>query len=88
MLTGNGAVNIYVGQGRFTNDPIPSDFFGVAGVAEVTNLQDVLLYIGRAGHRHHVTLTRGDVQAPLQEALEHYLGYQVDMPQRGCRCEH
>lgn len=83
LLTQDGAVNVYVGQGRFTADPIPADFFGVAGVAEVNHLEDVLMYIGRKGHRHHVNLTRGQFQVPLQEALSHYLGYQVDLPQGG-----
>lgn len=81
LTTGRGAVNIYLGQGRITPDPIPTDFFGVAGVAAVDHLEDVLLYIGRTGHRHHVNLTRGYVQAPIQEALGYYLGYQVDAPQ-------
>jgi len=83
LLTLEGAINVYLGQGRFTEDPIPADFFGVAGVAEVNHLEDVLLYLGRKGHRHHVNLTRGHLQAPLQEALAHYLGYQVDLPQAG-----
>jgi L-fucose isomerase-like protein len=83
LLTQDGVVNVYLGQGRFTEDPVPADFFGVAGVAEVNHLEDVLLYLGRKGHRHHVNLTRGHVQAPLQEALAHYLGYQVALPQAG-----
>ncbi len=83
LLTSNGAINVYLGQGRFTEDPIPPDFFGVAGVAEVDHLEEVLLYLGRKGHRHHVNLTRGFFQSPLQEALGQYLGYQVDLPQAG-----
>lgn len=82
LLTADGAINVYLGQGCITADPVPNDFFGVAGVAQVANLEEVLLYIGRKGHRHHVNLTQGQVQAPLQEALAHYLGYQVDIPQR------
>jgi L-fucose isomerase-like protein len=82
LMTTDGAVNVYMGQGRITTDSIPDNFFGVAGVAQVDNLEDVLLYIGRKGHRHHVNLTRGQVQAPLQEALGYYLGYQIDTPQR------
>ena len=33
------------------------------------------------GHRHHVSLALGWVQAPLHEALGHYLGFQVKLPQ-------
>jgi len=71
---------MYLGQGRFTSDSIPDNFFGVAGVAEIRNLQDVLLHIGNNGHRHHVSLTPGDVLAPLQVALGHYLGFEVSVP--------
>ncbi len=83
LLTVDGGIDVYLGQGRFTDDPIPDEFFGVAGVAEVDDLEDVLLHIGRKGHRHHVNLTRGWIQAPLKEALAHYLDYQVDIPQEG-----
>ena len=81
LLTEGGRAKIYLGQGRITKDPIPADFFGCAGVAEIPRLQDVLLHIGRNGHRHHVSLTAGHVLAPLQEALEYYLGFDVTLPQ-------
>jgi L-fucose isomerase-like protein len=81
LLTGDGRVKCYLGQGEFTKDPIPPEFFGCAGVARVAGLQEVLLYIGRTGHRHHVSVTPGQVQAPLYEALAHYLGFDVDVPQ-------
>ena len=62
-------------------DPVPDNFFGVAGVAEIRNLQDVLLHVGTNGHRHHVSVTPGRVQAPLREALGHYLNFEVSLPQ-------
>jgi len=62
-------------------DPVSDNFFGVAGVAEVRNLQDVLLHVGTNGHRHHVSVTPGRVQAPLREALGHYLNFEVSLPQ-------
>jgi len=83
LMTDSGQTHVYLGQGRFTEDLIPADFFGAAGVAHVPNLQELLLHIGRHGHRHHVSLTPGDVQAPLREALAYYLGYQVTEPQDG-----
>lgn len=49
-------------------DPIPADFFGCAGVAQITNPQCVLQTIGYMGHRHHVSLTPGHVAAPVAEA--------------------
>ena len=81
MLTDAGRLRFYLGQGRFTDDRIPAEFFGCAGVAEIKNLQDVLLHIGQNGFRHHVSVTPGLVQAPLREALERYLGFEVALPQ-------
>jgi L-fucose isomerase-like protein len=81
LMTDEGKVRLYLGEGRITADPIPGDFFGVAGVAEIRGLQDVLLHIGRNGHRHHVSVTQGQVQAPLVEALGNYLGFEVELPQ-------
>jgi L-fucose isomerase-like protein len=81
LMTDMGRIKMYLGEGRFTADPIPDNFFGVAGVAEIRNLQDVLLHIGMNGHRHHVSITPGNVQSPVRHALEHYLGFEVALPQ-------
>jgi L-fucose isomerase-like protein len=86
LMTDSGKVKMYLGEGKFTSDPIPDNFFGVAGVAEIRNLQDVLLHIGKMGHRHHVSITPQHVQAPLVEALGHYLNFEVEQPQRVCSC--
>jgi L-fucose isomerase-like protein len=77
LLTMDGQVRLYLGEGRFTDDPLPEDFFGCAGVAEIPRLQDVLQMIGQAGHRHHVSLTPGNYQEPMLEAFRKYLGYHV-----------
>jgi L-fucose isomerase-like protein len=82
LMTFAGESRIYLGQGRLTEDPIPAEFFGVAGVAEIAKLQDVLLYIGEHGFRHHVALTPGKIVAPVAEALDKYLGFKVALPQR------
>ena len=81
MMTDMGRVKVYLGEGKFTKDPVPSNFFGAAGVAEIDRLQDVLLHVGMNGHRHHVSLTPGKVVAPLKEALEKYLDFDVAVPQ-------
>ncbi len=83
MLTEAGTLRFYLGQGRFTEDRIPPEFFGCAGVAEVEKLQEVLLHVGRHGFRHHVSVTPGRVLAPVREALGHYLGFEVGLPQGG-----
>ena len=77
MMTKEGSVDFYLGQGQITNDQFSKQFFGCAGVAEINNLQDVLQYIGRTGHRHHVSITPGHLVEPMVEAFRNYLGYQV-----------
>ncbi len=77
LLTRDGIIQTYLGEGSFTSDPVPAEFFGCAGVAEIKNLQDTLLTIGMAGHRHHVTVTPGLCAAPVCEALTKYLGFEV-----------
>ena len=81
MMTDQGKVRIFLGDGRFTEDPIPANFFGAAGVAEINRLQDVLLHVGMNGYRHHVSVTPGKYVPPLKEALEKYLGFGVTVPQ-------
>jgi L-fucose isomerase-like protein len=81
LMTDAGRVKMYLGEGRFTSDPIPENFFGVAGVAEIRNLQNVLLHIGMNGHRHHVSITPGGVQMTVRSALENYLDFDVSLPQ-------
>ncbi|MFH1026161.1 MAG: hypothetical protein V1764_05725 [Nitrospirota bacterium] len=82
MTTGSGRLKFYIGEGEFTDDPIAEDFFGCAGVVNIPKLQDVLLHVGREGHRHHVSATPGHIADPLKEALEYYLGFSVSIPQR------
>jgi L-fucose isomerase-like protein len=83
MMTDAGRVKVYLGDGRFTEDPIPSNFFGAAGVVEIAGLQDVLLHVGMQGYRHHVGVTTGKYVAPVQEALEKYLDFDVTILQTG-----
>lgn len=79
LMTRAGEIYTYLGQGSITGDPIPANFFGVAGVAHIANLQDVLLHVGVNGYRHHVSITPGWVQAPLREALANYLDFKVSI---------
>ena len=77
LLTDNGKLQFYLGEGRFTDDAIPDEFFGCAGVVEIAHLQDTLQTIGYLGFRHHVSISAGHVREPVQEAFEKYLGYEV-----------
>jgi L-fucose isomerase-like protein len=81
LMTNEGNIKMYLGEGSFTRDPLPANFFGVAGVAKIRNLQDVLLHVGLNGHRHHVSITPSRVKDPLVEALGHYLNFEVSLPQ-------
>jgi hypothetical protein len=76
-MTEKGNMNFYLGEGEITEDTIPADFFGVAGVLKINGLQDILQTLGYLGHRHHVSLTEGKVMEPMIEAFEKYLGYNV-----------
>ncbi len=77
MKTMNGQLQFYIGEGRFTTDPIPEEFFGCAGVAEIPGLQTVLRTIGSQGHRHHTCVVEGRVADSVAEALESYLNCEV-----------
>ncbi|MCF7943839.1 MAG: hypothetical protein K9L21_05370 [Spirochaetia bacterium] len=81
LLTDSGQMKFYLGTGVFTEDPVPMNYFGCFGVAQINRLQDVLMHIGELGHRHHVCIAEGDAVTPLTEALTKYLGCQVSVPQ-------
>lgn len=82
MLTQDGRLKFYIGEGTFTDDPIPENFFGCAGVVEISNLQDVLLHVGNNGYRHHVSVTPLHVSKVVVEALTKYKGFEVAEPQK------
>ena len=70
-----GKIVAYVGEGKFTNDPI--DTFGGYGVVEVPRLQELLAYICENGFEHHVAVNQTKVASPIYEALTKYLGWSV-----------
>jgi len=83
LMTDSGKLRFYLGEGKFTEDTIPQDFFGCAGVAEIDRLPDVLMHVVHQGFRHHVNIAPGHVLEPLREAFEYYLDFEVSLPQRG-----
>ncbi|OHB79467.1 MAG: fucose isomerase [Planctomycetes bacterium RBG_16_55_9] len=70
-----GLIKAYVGQGRFTDDPLECD--GGVGVCEVPRLQDLLDFLCRHGFEHHVAMNRGHYADILEEAFGKYLGWDV-----------
>ena len=75
--TEDGKLTFYIGEGRFTGDPIEPEFFGCGGVAEIKGLQKKLIKLGRNGFRHHTAVGIGHIGEVLREAFTVYLGYDI-----------
>jgi L-fucose isomerase-like protein len=71
----NGEINTYMGEGRFTPDPL--DTFGSRAVVEVPGLQKLLKYICKNGFEHHAAMNGSNSAAVLAEAFETYFGWNV-----------
>ncbi|RPI28289.1 MAG: fucose isomerase [Acidobacteria bacterium] len=71
----NGVITGYVGQGRFTDDPLET--FGGYGVVEIPAMQDLLRFICENGFEHHVAANMSGVAAPVFEATTKYLGWDM-----------
>lgn len=70
-----GKIRGYVGQGRFTDDPLQT--FGGAGVVEIPRLQDLLHYICANGFEHHVAANLSETAPAVYEAATKYLGWEM-----------
>jgi L-fucose isomerase-like protein len=71
----SGRITGYVGQGRFTDDPLTT--FGGAGVVEIPNMQKLLRYICENGFEHHVAANFASVAGSVKEAAANYLGWSM-----------
>lgn len=71
----NGCIRAYVGEGRFTNDPLST--FGTRAVVEVPELQKLMRYICKNGFEHHAAMSASQCADPLAEALATYLGWPI-----------
>ncbi|MDZ4802401.1 MAG: L-fucose/L-arabinose isomerase family protein [Bryobacteraceae bacterium] len=71
----NGRIRGYVGEGRFTDDPLET--FGGAGVVEIPRLQELLRYICDKGFEHHVAASLSSVAPAVYEASSKYLGWDI-----------
>ncbi len=74
-LDTEGTIAAYVGEGKFTNDPL--DTFGGYGVAEIPNLQLLLRHICLNGFEHHTAMSHSQSARAVYEAYETYLGWDV-----------
>jgi len=71
----SGSISGYVGEGRFTDDPIQT--FGGYGVVEIPHFQELLHFICEAGFEHHVAANFSCVAEPFYEAATKYLGWEI-----------
>ncbi len=71
----SGRMRGYVGQGRFTDDPLET--FGGAGVVEIPRMQHLLHYICEEGFEHHVAANLSTVASAVHEASTTYLGWDM-----------
>ncbi len=72
-----GKVLFYLMEGRVTEDVIPPEYFGSAGVCEVPGLQDGLVKVGQTGFKHHVSMAEGHVADKCIEQLARHPGFEV-----------
>lgn len=72
-----GKLKFFFGEGRVTEDALPKKYFGSGGVAEIPNLQQVLLHVGYGGYKHHFSMTRGRVADAVIDALRQHPGFEV-----------
>jgi len=70
-----GVIRSYVGEGRFTDDPLVT--FGGVGVMEVPDLQLLMEYICESGFEHHTAINLSETADAIHEAFEKYLGWEV-----------
>jgi len=71
----NGRIRCYLGEGRFTDDPLPT--FGGVAVCEVPRLNELMHHLASNGYEHHVALVQDACADILEEALSNYLGWDV-----------
>ncbi len=71
----NGRIRCYLGEGKFTDDPLPT--FGGVAVCEVPDLNGLMHHLTRNGYEHHVALTQAACADVLEEALGNYMGWDV-----------
>jgi L-fucose isomerase-like protein len=71
----SGAIKAYVGDGRFTDDPLQT--FGNRAVVQVPRLPELMRYICKNGFEHHVAMSGTHVAGVLKETFETYFGWET-----------
>ena len=70
-----GVIKGYLGEGSFTDDPLPT--FGGVAVCEVKDLNGLMRHLTKNGYEHHVALTQFECADVLEEALGNYMGWEI-----------
>ena len=70
-----GRIRGYVGEGRFTDDPLNT--FGGAGVVHIEKMQHLLRFICEHGFEHHVAANMSTSAGMVYEATSKYFGWDV-----------
>jgi L-fucose isomerase-like protein len=71
----NGSLRAYVGEGRFTDDPLST--FGSRAVVEVPKLQALMRHICKNGFEHHAAMNASSCARVLAGAMQDYLDWDV-----------
>lgn len=71
----NGRIRCYLGEGKFTDDELPT--FGGVAVCEVPEMNKLMHHLTRNGYEHHVALVQSACADILEEALGNYMGWDV-----------
>lgn len=71
----DGELHFFDGSANITGESADRSFFGVYGVAEFKDLEELMMFVQKENYHHHVSYTYGDEVEVLNEALTTYLGY-------------
>ncbi len=72
----SGSINALLAEGDYTKDKV--DTFGGFGVIHVPSLQKLLQKVCKGGYAHHVAVNFTHVAEVIKEAIETYLGWNLD----------
>ena len=79
IKTEAGKVSGFTTGGKLTDDKIDKEFFGTGIVYENPNLEAIFKYMCENGYKHHVAIAQGEWAGSVNEALNKYLEYNVDL---------
>ena len=79
IKTEDGKISGFTTDGKLTDDEFDKEFFGTGIVFENKNLEGIFKFMCENGYKHHVAIAKGEWSDSVKEALEKYLGYNIDI---------